>query len=302
MKGIDQILVKLPSELQSGIRSLPRSVSEEIEEIRLKVGNPLFISSGGKEYLVSDKKYGNINQIQINDIFNSILNHSAYAYQEELAKGYITIDGGHRVGVCGRTVVENGKVKTIKDISSLNIRRSREIIGVSDRLMPYVMDRNGRLHHTIIVSPPMCGKTTLLRDMIRNLSGYGLRVGVCDERSEIAGSFQGVASFDLGARTDILDGCPKEEGMVMLIRAMSPDVIATDEIGKHSDLYGIETALCAGVSLLTTIHGKDYEDVQRSGIGKLADEGIFQRFIFLSNKPKIGSISYISGVKNTKIL
>ncbi|MDD2215941.1 MAG: stage III sporulation protein AA, partial [Eubacteriales bacterium] len=200
------------------------------------------------------------------------------------------------------TVVENGCVKTIKDISSLNIRRSREIIGVSDRWMPYIIDENGRLLHTVIVSPPMCGKTTLLRDMIRNLSRMGHRVGVCDERSEIAGSYQGKASFDLGIRTDVLDGCPKEEGMIMLIRSMSPDVIATDEIGKPSDLYGIENAICAGVSLLTTIHGKDYQDVLRSGIGKLVEGGVFKRFFFLSNQPSIGTVLSISDEKNHRIL
>lgn len=302
MKGIEQILVKLPVDLQEGIRSMPKSVTAEIEEIRLKTEYPLYVFSGGREYEI----IGSINKIidknLINNIFNSILNHSAYAYQEELAKGFITIEGGHRVGICGRTIVENGKVKAIKDISSLNIRRSREIIGVSDKLMPYVIDRDGRLLHTLIVSPPMCGKTTLLRDMIRNLSSYGLRIGVCDERSEIAGTFQGIARFDLGTRADVLDACPKEEGMIMLIRAMSPDVIATDEIGKQADIYGIETALCAGVSLLTTIHGKDYDDVLRSGIGKLSEAGVFQRYIFLSNRPKIGSVCCISDAQNRRIL
>jgi stage III sporulation protein AA len=167
--------------------------------------------------------------------------------------------------------------------------------------MPYILDENRRLMHTIIISPPMCGKTTLLRDIIRNLSIRGLRVGVCDERSEIAGSFQGVPSFDLGPRTDVLDSCPKDEGMVMLIRAMSPDVIATDEIGKKSDIYGIETALYAGVSLLTTIHGKDYDDVLKSGIGKFVADNVFKRYIVLSNHPSIGSVSKIYAENKRRI-
>lgn len=297
MTGIDYILCKLPKEIQEEIQGLPKSVVTEIEEIRLKTGSPLVIFSGGKEYQLLRRKNQPIDSIEINDIFHSIVNHSVYAYQEELSKGYITIDGGNRVGVCGRAILEGGIIKGIKDISSLNIRRSREIIGISDRIMPYLMNAEGRLLHTLIVSPPKCGKTTLLRDMIRNLSKFGLRVGVCDERSEIAGSFHGSPSFDIGSRTDVLDGCPKEEGMVMLIRAMSPDVIATDEIGKKEDIYGIETALCAGVSLLTTIHGNDYEDVLSSGIGDLVANHIFQRFIFLSNHPRIGTVSHIMGAQ-----
>jgi stage III sporulation protein AA len=298
MNGIENILNKFPPELQKDILSLPREIRKQIEEIRIKVGYPIFITASGKEYqFVSNP----IENMMIDHIFHSILNHSAYAYQEELSKGYITIQGGHRVGVCGSTVIENGKVKGIKDISSLNIRRSREFIGISDKLIPYIIDENNRLLHTIIISPPMCGKTTLLRDIIRNLSKRGLRVGVCDERSEIAGCFQGVPSFDLGPRTDVLDACPKDEGMVMLIRAMSPDVIATDEIGKKSDIYGIETALYAGVSLLTTIHGKDYDDALKSGIGKLVADNIFKRYIVLSNNPSIGTVSKIYAENNRRI-
>ncbi|MGI6727809.1 MAG: stage III sporulation protein AA [Anaerovoracaceae bacterium] len=302
MKGFEQILAKLPTEIQSEIKTLPGTIIKGIEEIRLKVGHPLVLSSNGKEYQLIGEKTCKIDNSEMNNIFNSLLNHSAYAYQEELSKGYITIDGGHRVGICGRVIIENGKVKAIKNISSLNIRRSREIIGVSDQWIPYLLDENGRLLHTVIVSPPMCGKTTLLRDIIRNLSNLGMKVGVCDERSEIAGSFQGESSFNLGMRSDVLDGCPKEEGMIMLIRAMSPDVIATDEIGKPSDIYGIQTAICAGVSLLTTIHGKDYQDLLRSGIGEFVKTGIFKRLLFLSNDPNIGTVTNILDEKKCQIL
>ncbi|HWQ79280.1 MAG TPA: stage III sporulation protein AA, partial [Anaerovoracaceae bacterium] len=238
----------------------------------------------------------------INNTFNSLLNFSAYAYQEELANGYITIEGGHRVGICGRTVMENGKVKTIKEISSINIRRSREIIGVSDPCMGYLMKGKHRIFNTIIISPPKCGKTTLLRDMIRNFSGMGFQVGVCDERSELSGMYSGRPSYDLGARTDILDGCPKEKGMIMLIRSMSPDLIATDEIGKQEDCRAIEAAVCAGISLLTTIHGNSYEDVRNSSIGELVSKGVFERLIFLSNVPAIGSISAIRDWRNQHVI
>ena len=227
-------------------------------------------------------------------ILNNLLNYSYYAYEEELAKGYITIEGGHRVGVCGRAVLDKGKVCLIKEISSLNIRRSREIIGVADRVIPHILDKNnGLLANTLIVSPPKCGKTTLLRDLVRVLSYKGYKVGLCDERSEIAGSYLGKPSYDLGPRTDVLDGCPKAEGMTMLIRAMSPDVVVTDEIGKTEDVSAIETAVCAGVSILTTIHGKNYDDVIASNIGPLVSKGVFSRIVFLTNDPRTGTIDEV---------
>ncbi|QHI73699.1 hypothetical protein Ami3637_16115 [Aminipila terrae] len=184
-------------------------------------------------------------------------------------------------------------MKLIKDISSVNIRCSREVIGASDGCINKILKPDGTIHNTLIVSPPKCGKTTLLRDLIRNLSSKGFRVGVCDERSEIAGSYRGNTYYDLGPRTDILDGCPKEQGIIMLIRAMSPNIIATDEIGKSADIYAIETAMCAGVNLITTIHGNSYEDVLNSAIGGLIKKGIFSCIIFLSNVPKTGSIKEI---------
>ncbi len=298
MKGIEQILAKLPSEMQREISLLQIDAREPIEEIRIRTGSPVILFAGGKERCLKGRYGQPLDSKLVQDIFNSIMNHSAYAYQDELSKGYVTIEGGHRVGVCGKVIMEGERIKAIKDISSLNLRRSREIIGVSDGLIPWLFDSSGGFLHTIIVSPPMCGKTTLLRDMVRGLSGLGFRVGVCDERSEIAGCCRGIPSFDLGHRTDVMDGCPKGEGMLMLIRGMSPQIIATDEIGKPGDLAGIEGALCAGVGLLTTIHGSNYEELLRSPIGSLASAGVFKRYIYLSNKPRIGTVLAVTDEKN----
>lgn len=302
MNGLDKILIKLPLELGEQIKSMPSHIKKNLEEIRIRNGNHIILFSSGKEYELEFKNGQKVDNYIINNIFNALLNYSAYAYQEELTNGYITIEGGHRVGICGRTVLENGKVKTIKDISSINIRRSREIIGVSDPCMGYLMKGKHQIYNTIIVSPPKCGKTTLLRDMIRNISGMGFQIGVCDERSEISGMYNGQPSYNLGSRTDILDGCPKEKGMIMLIRSMSPDLIATDEIGKKEDSHAIEAAVCAGISLLTTIHGNSYEDVINSGIGDMVEKGVFERLIFLSNSPAIGSISAIRDWRNQNVV
>jgi len=302
MNSLDKILAKLPIEIGEQIKSLPGTIKKNLEEIRIRNGHNIILYASGKEYELECKNGVKIDNFIINNIFNSFINFSAYAYQEELANGYITIEGGHRVGVCGRTVMENGKVKTIKDISSVNIRKSREMIGVSDPCMGYLLKGKRQIYNTIIVSPPKCGKTTLLRDMIRNFSSLGFQVGVCDERSEISGMYNGMPSYDLGSRTDILDGCPKEKGMIMLIRSMSPDLIATDEIGKPEDCHAIEAAVCAGISLLTTIHGNGYEDVIRSGIGELVKKGVFERLIYLTNVPAIGSISAIRDWRNQNVV
>ena len=291
--NINQILDKLPAEMAVEIRRLPVSVLEGTEELRIRCGQPVLLYSGGKEYALNGYQDGRCSRETVDGLFHSVLNHSAYAYQEELSSGYVTMEGGHRVGVCGRMVMENGRVRTIKDVSSLNIRRSRELPGIAGQLVPYLLDDSGRPYNTVIVSPPKCGKTTLLRDVIRSFSNRGLKVGVCDERSEIAGTYQGKATYDLGSRTDVLDGCPKALGMVMLIRSMSPDVIATDEIGKREDSEAVEAAVCAGVGLITTIHGSGMEDLLSSGIGDAVRKGVFQRFVFLTNRPSTGTISQI---------
>ncbi|WP_312353126.1 stage III sporulation protein AA [Aminipila sp.] len=285
-KNIENILIKMPQDLEKTFRALPDAIINNAEEFRFRIGQPISIISLNEEYHIS---YA-VDYEMLNNLINRLLNYSYYAYETELANGYITIEGGHRVGVCGKVVLDKGNIRLIKDISSLNIRCSREVIGASEECIKNIVKADGSIHNTLIVSPPKCGKTTLLRDLIRNLSNKGYKVGVCDERSEIAGSYKGNTCYDLGPRTDILDGCPKEQGIIMLIRAMSPHIIATDEIGKRADIYAIEAAMCAGINLITTIHGNSYEDILNSQIGDLVKRGIFSCIIFLSNVPKTGSI------------
>lgn len=295
-KNIESILIKMPQDLEKTFRALPDTIINHAEEFRFRIGQPISIISLNEEYHIS---YA-VNYEMLNNLINRLLNYSYYAYETELANGYITIEGGHRVGVCGKVVLEKQNIRLIKDISSLNIRCSREVIGASEECLKKILKTDGSIHNTLIVSPPKCGKTTLLRDLVRNLSSKGFRVGVCDERSEIAGSYKGKTCYDLGPRTDILDGCPKEQGIIMLIRAMSPNIIATDEIGKSADIYAIEAAMCAGVNLITTIHGNSYEDILNSAIGSLVKKGTFSCIIFLSNVPKTGSIREVMYSKQYK--
>ena len=291
-KNTERILNKLPDEIKKSFECLPDHVIENFEEIRIKTGCDTIVISGGNEYMLNDKHI--VTSQVIEEILNKLLNYSFYAYEDELANGYITIEGGHRVGICGRVTMKNGCVSLIKDISSLNIRKSREVIGVSDKIIGEIInDNTGQISNTLIISPPKCGKTTLIRDISRTLSIKGYRVGICDERSEIAGCYAGKPSFELGHRTDILDGCPKAQGIRMMIRSMSPDVIVTDEIGKPEDMYAIKDALNAGVNIITTIHGGSFEEVSGSAAGSLISAGAFDTLIFLSSDPSTGTVKRI---------
>lgn len=291
------------------IRSILEKIEidfEELQEIRLRVGEPLLIQYQGKEYFITDsgrittKKEAVfwVDKQDIQDTISYISSYSLYAFEDEIRQGFITIQGGHRVGIAGKIVMEGKKVKSMKYISYINVRLSHQIKGCANNLIPYILSEN-HVCHCLIISPPRCGKTTLLRDLIRQISDgiQGLpvhTVGVVDERSEIAGCYQGIAQNDLGIRTDVLDCCPKAEGMMMLIRSMSPGVIAVDEIGDYEDVHAIESVIHCGCKLLATVHGSSMEDIKRKPLfQKLVDEKIFERYIILQNKERIGALKEV---------
>jgi stage III sporulation protein AA len=226
-------------------------------------------------------------------LLDQITNHSMYTMEEELRRGFITIAGGHRIGLAGRTVLSGGKVEHIRDISGFNIRIAREVCGAADPVLPQLLDfKQNSVLHTLILSPPQHGKTTLIRDLARQISngtwGHpearwpGLKVGIVDERSEIAGSRNGVPSYDVGPRTDVMDGCPKAEGMMMMIRSMSPEVLVVDEIGRLEDAEALAEALHAGVRVIATAHGSSLDDLSsRPALSKLLQSGFFQMYVVL---------------------
>lgn len=221
--------------------------------------------------------------------------YSLYAFAEEIRQGFLTIEGGHRIGFCGKAVMEDGKIKTLHPISSLNIRIAREVKGCADHIFPYLFD-NGRFCHTLILSPPGCGKTTLLRELIRNLSRAegGYAVGVVDERGEIAGMCGGMAQMDLGECTDVISGCPKAEGMLLLLRSMSPQIIAVDELGRESDFLAASDLIHAGVKLLCTVHGSSLEELEkRAFLGRLLAHQVVERFVILSASQGVGTVEAI---------
>lgn len=300
------IVEYLGGELQRVLKILTDDFFEKIEEIRLRINKPIIIYNCSKEYTVT--KYGSlstnikegyiITQMDLSKTIELISNFSLYAFENELKSGYITLPGGHRVGVSGKAVINKGEVKTINNISGLNIRISHEIFGCSKTVLNYIATPN--IMHTMIVSPPACGKTTLLRDIIRQVSNgvenkfEGQTVGVVDERSEIAGCYMGIPQNNIGIRTDVLDACPKAEGMIMLLRSMSPRVLAVDEIGKKEDIYAIEDIMNAGIKIICTVHGKSIEELKkRDVLSELINKKVFQRYVILCYKSKPGSIKYI---------
>ncbi len=262
---------------------------EEFREIRLRVNLPILCRDKQGERFLDFTPSGEI----ISECLQLMSNYSLYAFSDYMCKGFITLPGGHRVGIAGHCVVENGVVKMIRDVSSLNIRLSTEMIGVAEGLAEEILPP---VDHTLIISPPGFGKTTLLRDLIRVISdgrkGYidGLTVGVVDERSEIAGCYCGVPQNYLGQRTDVLDGVPKSQGMLMLLRSMSPQVIAVDELGGAEDYEAVSHIINAGVKLICTVHGQNLDEVSKSMNDELL--GIFKHIIVLSG---VGKYNVLEG-------
>lgn len=267
----------------------------EAEEIRLRIGRPVMLLARSEEYfwnqkdniLQKNREQGYVwKETDMKETLSRMSQYSMYALEEELRNGFFTIQGGHRIGVAGRTVCEQGKVLSFRNICSLNIRIARQKKGCADKLLPWLLQEDN-IYNTLLLSPPGIGKTTMLRDCIRLLSegGKGMtgkKVGVVDERSEIAASFFGVPQNDLGDRTDVLDACPKAEGMRILLRSMSPQIIAVDELGSKEDYLAVEEALHCGCRILGTMHAQDVEELQeKMYLSKWLDKGYFGRFVFL---------------------
>ncbi len=307
MNNIDSVLCLLSTNLRKYIGQAVMDYSA-LQEIRLRTDKALNIRynncffnidsiSGQFTHDISNAVH--ISNNDIKETMEYVSNYSLYAFEDELRQGFITVFGGHRVGICGKVVMEADKVRTIKNIASINIRIAHEIINCSDNLMPYIYSGLDSINNTILVSPPCCGKTTLLRDIIRQLSNGGnghkaLNIGIVDERSELAACYAGVPNADIGTHSDVLDCCTKAAGMIMLIRAMSPDVIAIDEIGLKDDIEAIRYAAVCGCRLLCTIHALNMEDLlAKPHFNKLLTDKLFERYIFLSGKNGIGTVEAI---------
>lgn len=286
---IEEIIRYFPINISSLLHKAIKQnekLAEQIQEIRIRVGRPIILKLQNLDILIEYI----VNQTEILQILEKICENSIYAYKNRICNGYITIKGGHRIGITGSAVVENEKIINIKYITSLNFRIARQVLNCSNKIIGQVIDeKNQDIYNTLIVSPPGRGKTTILRDLIRNLSNgideinfKGRTCGVVDERGEIAAMYKGVPQNDIGIRTDIIENISKAKGIKILIRTMAPEIIACDEIGSKEDVEAIQEAIISGVKGIFTMHGRTLDDVKSNNqINKLIEENKIEKIIFI---------------------
>lgn len=259
-KRMESVFNILPENINKALYPFYESL---IEEIRIKVGCPIFIYIKNKEHtLYFNNEIYIAKKEDVDYILKKATKNSLYAYMEDIKNGFITIDNGHRIGISGRAVYEDKKLINIKDISSLNIRCANELKGVYETVYNNLF-KNTDIENTLIISPPKCGKTTLLRDLTRLLSkNKNIRLALIDERDEIASSYMGKDYNDVGIRTFVLSGYSKDEGFSHAVRCLSPDIIICDEIGDKEDFNIISYAIKRGVKIIATLHGDGIYEIQ----------------------------------------
>ncbi len=318
LKSVEnEVLPFLVFSIKIILLKMDRDILDNLEEIRLRARKPLmafyknvdwFVTADGKltkdisaAYLVS--------QQEVFKTMELMSENSIYAYQDEIRAGYLTLRGGHRVGLCGKVVLQEGQIKNIKDFNGLNIRVAKEVSDCSKHIIKFITKSNCDIYNTLIIGPPQCGKTTILRDIARimsngdeNIEFSGVKVGIVDERSEIAACFKGVPQNDVGYRTDIMDGCPKSLGMEMLLRSMSPNIIITDEIGTQGDKASILKVLNSGVKIISSAHGYSITELKmREELLELIKSSVFERYIVLSSKNGPGTLEEVVDFQLTTV-
>lgn len=286
-----EILKYFPEKIEKQIENDIKDKFDTLEEIRLRVERPIVLKFSDTDKVI---KY-NVTTEDVLSTLQILCENSIYSYQNQIAEGFITVKGGHRIGISGSCAIENGKVINIRYIYSLNFRVARQVIGSSNSSLRHILNlETNSIYNTLIVSAPGTGKTTILRDIIRQLSTgikeikfLAINVGIVDERGEIAAMYKGIPQNDIGIKTDIVENVSKNVGIRMLIRSMSPKVIVADEIGKKEDIEAIHYAVCSGCRGIFTAHGSSFEDISLNPvIHNLIETHTIERLIFLDEKEK----------------
>lgn len=305
----------LPQTIRYSLSRTNQEMLNGLIEVRLRLRRPIMLVFKDGERLLGHSGLCRAGEAPLvftrsmrDEALQLLTDRSVYAAEEELRSGYVTIAGGHRVGVVGRAVVSRGVVESMVDISGVNFRVARDVEDAAAGVVPHVLGGPLGVRTTLVYSSPGCGKTTLLRDLARRLSdGVGVprpfRVSVVDERSELAGCYRGEPQRNVGARTDVLDRAPKAVGIMMVIRSMSPEVVITDELGRAEDVYAVEECMNAGVALIASAHAGSLEELaRRPALAEMLSRGFFERYIELSNEPRVGTIAQVNTCREVAAL
>ena len=265
----------LPKAVARPLNALPDG---SLREIRVRAGQSIRLSTRQGDTICPCEPTPQ----QVAQMAEALCEHALYARAEEQRSGFVTLRGGHRMGLCGRVICQGQSIRALRDISSFCIRIAGQWRGAADGLIGQLTDENGFCRSTLIVGLPGMGKTTLLRDSLRRLSEAGRRVCVVDERSEIAAMCDGLPQLEVGPCTDVLDGCGKEAGLRWLLRSLSPEVLVTDELSDTLDAQAALEAIRSGVSMLATVHGRDLDSVcGRNTLYPLIRDRAFERYAVL---------------------
>lgn len=302
MNTLNDFLYIFPDNLRnamSGIINKHVFSYKSMSEIRLRINQSPFIILNDKREIIIDNII--VNKEMINNIITTATRYSLYAYQDTIRQGFISLKGGHRLGVLGQAVMNNGIMTGQKNISYINLRISHEYHGCSNSIMQFIDNKS----NVLLIAPPGCGKTTMLRDIVRNFS-YGskchpAKVVVIDERGEIAACVDGVPQNDIGPRTDVCDMGNKKNAVFAALRSMSPDIIVMDEIGGKDDVEAVKKAVYAGVKVIASVHSNDLKEcMKRNDLIDLINGAGFEKVIVLSNRTGVGTIEDIIDIGEEK--
>lgn len=286
---ISEILPYMPVNIAELLSKIGSDEWFDVEEVRLRCGAPLTVGIWGESCFVTpaggitnyESDAYTVSSEEVQTAFGRVCENSVYAHLEEIRQGFITIRGGHRVGICGKAVCDGKEIKTFREISSLNFRIAHQLIGLADGIIDKIINGEN-VKSTLLIAPPQMGKTTLLRDIIRQVSDRGFKCGVADDRGELAAMYRGVPCNDIGAQTDVIDGAPKADAVELLLRTMSPKVIASDEIASEADVEALRVAAGTGVKIIATTHGSSVEEaLSRKVLQPMFEDKIFDSAILI---------------------